>query len=54
MEVSIAPLPANPSALVTAVSKGLISREAATRFGHLSRRPTLKVSVPAVGRLSRL
>lgn len=55
LEVSVAPLPANATALVTAVRKGLVDQEDASRW--LDFEPTthiIEVQVPRRGRLSTL
>lgn len=55
LEVSVAPLPANATALVSAVRKGVVSLEDATRwldFTPLAR--TIQIQVPRRGRLSTL
>lgn len=55
LEVSVAPLPANATALVSAVRKGLVDREAVVKW--LDFEPTtnlIEIHVPKRGRLSRL
>jgi HK97 family phage prohead protease len=54
-EVSIAPLPANPNALVTAVRKGLVNREDVKTFiGEIPEQRRIEIVVPKRGRLSTL
>lgn len=54
MEVSIAPLPANPRALVTAVTKGAVDRAAAKAFAGVEAPRRIQIVVPDIGRLSKL
>ena len=54
LEVSIAPLPANGTALVSAVRKGLVSTGDVQRWIDPEFRPSIEIYVPKVGRLSRL
>jgi len=54
-EVSVAPLPANATALVSAVRKGAISKEDAVRWLDFdANRRMIEISVPSRGRLSTL
>jgi phage head maturation protease len=56
LEVSAVSVPANQDALIYAVSKGLISKTAAARFGRVDvpaiadRKHVVRVSVPKFGR----
>jgi len=56
LEVSIAPLPANGTALVQAVRKGIVSRSEVTKWiGDPGRRRTIiEIIVPKIGLLRRL
>jgi len=56
LEVSIAPLPANGTALVQAVRKGAVSRDDVTKWiGDPGRvRTIIEILVPKIGLLSRL
>jgi len=54
MEVSIAPLPANPRALITAVSKGYVDREQVKAFAGVDLGRRIFVTVPDLGALSSL
>ena len=56
MEVSIAPLPANGRALVSAVRKGLVNPEDAQRWAGYtpSSKRVIEVQVPKVGLMDRL
>jgi len=48
LEVSVAPLQANPEALITAVSKGAVSRDMARKYfpGVVGRRVSVSISIP--------
>ena len=55
LEVSVAPLPANATALVSAVRKGIVSKEDAVKW--LDFKPNtrvIEISLPSTGRLSTL
>jgi len=58
LEVSVAPLPANGTALVSAIKKGLVSQEEADQFlGTKKKRRVLEIEIPEEGyfeRVSRL
>ena len=55
LEVSVAPLPANATALVSAVRKGVVSLEDAERWlDFRSPSRTIQIQVPKQGRLSTL
>ena len=55
LEVSVAPLPANATALVSAVRKGVVSLEDAERWLDYSPPArTIEIQVPSRGRLSTL
>ncbi len=55
LEVSVAPLPANATALVSAVRKGVVSKEDAARWLDFDPNVRLiEISVPKRGRLSNL
>jgi len=55
LEVSIAPLPANATALVSAVRKGIVSKDDAARWLDFDTNVrTIEISLPARGRLSIL
>jgi len=55
LEVSVAPLPANATALVSAVRKGVVSLEDAERWLDFAPPPrTVQIQVPRRGRLSTL
>jgi len=54
-EVSIAPLPANANALVSAVRKGLVAKDDAVRWLDFdANRRVIEISVPTRGRLSTI
>jgi HK97 family phage prohead protease len=63
LEVSVVSIPANQDAIITAVRKGLVSKNAASRFGILvpdepapirvSRRHVISISLPALAREER-
>ena len=54
-EVSIAPLPANATALVSAIRKGIVSKDDAARWLDFDANVrTIEISLPARGRLSNL
>lgn len=55
LEVSVAPLPANATALVSAVRKGIVSKDDAARWLDFDANVrTIEISLPARGRLSNL
>ena len=55
LEVSVAPLPANATALVSAVRKGVVSLEDAERWLDFTPSPrTIEIRLPQQGRLSTL
>jgi HK97 family phage prohead protease len=54
-EVSVAPLPANATALVSAVRKGLVAKDDAVRWLDFdANRRVIEISVPTRGRLSTI
>jgi len=55
LEVSVAPLPANATALVSAVRKGVINKDDAVRWLDFdANRRMIEISVPSRGRLSTI
>ena len=55
LEVSVAPLPANATALVSAVRKGLVDKDDAVRWLDFdANRRVIEISVPTRGRLSTI
>ena len=54
MEVSVAPLPANPTALVSAVNKGICSQDDISKWlGVSAQTRYISINVPANGALSK-
>jgi len=56
LEVSIAPLPANGTALVQAVRKGVVSREDAKKWmgTEVTEKTVIEISVPRIGLMDRV
>lgn len=54
LEISVAPLPANGEALVTAINKGMVNKDAASKWLGYTHRPRVFVTMPTKGALSRI